>query len=247
MAESAFERISRNIPPETRQFVDKNCAISRQVRHILEHHETIKSQKDLAKALGKKPSEISKWLCGLHNIGLENITKMEAVLGTDIIITPEDSRKKYLREEPMTSQPKLDVEMINYITMRELAFSYHVPEGTEPVDGDKPFQHNLEIAKKVDKSEGSVQVIIILDLKKEVSKKREITGKYATEHIFKVENFKDFITEKKGHVEMDQDLDFTLTGLAYSTVRGLCYQKFYGTRFSSFILPINKPGNLTEK
>ena len=76
-------------------FAEKNLAICHQVRHALRDHPRIKTQKDLALALGKKPSEVSRWLSGAHNIGLENITKMEAALGQDLILTDEQARKKY--------------------------------------------------------------------------------------------------------------------------------------------------------
>ena len=92
MASEIFERLLKEVTPEESQFVEKNVAISRQVRHILAVHPTINSQKALAEALGKEPSEISKWLSGLHNIGLENITKMEVVLGQDIILTDEQAK-----------------------------------------------------------------------------------------------------------------------------------------------------------
>ncbi len=97
MASKIFEELQKKVSPENRQFVDKNLAISRQVRAILANHPRIKTQKDLADALGKEPSEISKWLSGLHNIGLENITKMETVLGQDIILTDEQAREKYVK------------------------------------------------------------------------------------------------------------------------------------------------------
>jgi DNA-binding transcriptional regulator YdaS (Cro superfamily) len=100
MASEIFERLLKEVTPEESQFVEKNVAIGRQVRHILAVHPTINSQKALADALGKEPSEISKWLSGLHNIGLENITKMEVALGRDIILTDEQARERY--EKPAT-------------------------------------------------------------------------------------------------------------------------------------------------
>jgi hypothetical protein len=97
MASEIFERLLKEVTPENSQFVEKNVAISRQVRHIIAVHPTINSQKALAEALGKEPSEISKWLSGLHNIGLENITKMEVALGRDIILTDEQARERYAK------------------------------------------------------------------------------------------------------------------------------------------------------
>jgi hypothetical protein len=108
MASEIFERLLKNIKPENSQFVEKNLAISRQVRHILEVHPTINSQKALAEALGKEPSEISKWLSGLHNIGLENITKMEVALGQDIILTDEQAKKRYEKSATSYQVFKID-------------------------------------------------------------------------------------------------------------------------------------------
>ena len=42
---------------------------------------------EFAKMLGKKPSEVTKWLSGLHNLTLKSITKMEVALDVDLINT----------------------------------------------------------------------------------------------------------------------------------------------------------------
>ena len=42
---------------------------------------------DLAKAMEKNPSEVSKWLTGMHNLTLKSIVKMEIALGIDLIKT----------------------------------------------------------------------------------------------------------------------------------------------------------------
>ena len=43
------------------------------------------TQKDLADKMNKKPSEISKWLKGNHNLTLKTLAKLEAELGEPII------------------------------------------------------------------------------------------------------------------------------------------------------------------
>lgn len=73
-------------PEDVERFVEKNFDISEQVTHLLERKGM--SQKDLAQAIGKSESEISRWLCGTHNLTLRSIAKMEAALGEDIITTP---------------------------------------------------------------------------------------------------------------------------------------------------------------
>ena len=42
-------------------------------------------QKDLANMLGKKESEISKWMRGTHNFTIDTISSIENVLGSPIL------------------------------------------------------------------------------------------------------------------------------------------------------------------
>ncbi len=69
--------------PEIESFVEKNLTITEKVRMAMEA-KNWKSQ-DLAKAMDKSPSEVSKWLSGLHNLTLKSIIKMEIALGVDLI------------------------------------------------------------------------------------------------------------------------------------------------------------------
>ena len=85
--------IRSRIKPEQRIYVSKNLEISEQIIHHLKQKGW--SQKEFAEKLGKEPSEISKWLSGLHNLTLQSITKMESVFGEDIITTPLEACEKY--------------------------------------------------------------------------------------------------------------------------------------------------------
>ena len=80
---NAFERILARAPDTTKRNVEKNIAIANRIIEILRGQG--KTQRDLARAMGKSESEISKWLTGLHNLELRTIYKIEAVLGEDII------------------------------------------------------------------------------------------------------------------------------------------------------------------
>ncbi len=90
---SVLSDIRSRIKPENKAFVRKNLEISNQIQAILD--EKGWSQKDFAQKLGKHESEVSKWLSGLHNLTLESIAKMEAVLESDIITTPLQACSKY--------------------------------------------------------------------------------------------------------------------------------------------------------
>ncbi len=86
-------RLRARIKPENRRFVRKNVDIAQQVRAILK--EKGMTQEDLARLLEKQPSEVSKLISGLHNLTLESITKMEAVLDADIILTPQRAKEQF--------------------------------------------------------------------------------------------------------------------------------------------------------
>lgn len=81
------------VPAENKLFVSKNLDISQQIFAILE--EKGWSQSDLAKRLGKHKSDVSRMLSGLQNLTLKTITKLEAILETDIILTPMKAEQKF--------------------------------------------------------------------------------------------------------------------------------------------------------
>lgn len=90
---AVISRLRERVKPENKIFVEKNLQISRQISHLL--FQKGWSQKAFAQKLDKKDSEVSKWLTGLHNLTLQSISKMEAVLGAEILITPLEACEKY--------------------------------------------------------------------------------------------------------------------------------------------------------
>jgi len=79
-----FDKLLERVPPETKLMVSKSFDISERILDILD--EKGMTQKDLANILGKRESEISKWMKGTHNFTLETISKIELALGETIII-----------------------------------------------------------------------------------------------------------------------------------------------------------------
>lgn len=121
-------RIRTRIKPENRAFIKKNLAIAEQVNSILRQRGW--NQKIFAEKLEKETSEVSKWLSGLHNLTLQSITKMESVLGEDIITTPLEASEKY-RE-------------IQYIVFKVYARPNEV--GSE---GNQDYSENASIENKI--------------------------------------------------------------------------------------------------
>lgn len=71
------------VSPEVRRRVDLTFLIVDRIHSILE--EKGLKQKDFASMLGKKESEISKWMRGTHNFTIDTITSIENALGTPIL------------------------------------------------------------------------------------------------------------------------------------------------------------------
>lgn len=91
--------------PEIEAYVEKNLEISERVHHILE--EKGWTQADLAKAMEKSTSEVSKWLTGLHNLTLKSIVKMEMALGQKIIFTEAQKDYQYVYLGKIYENPEL--------------------------------------------------------------------------------------------------------------------------------------------
>lgn len=83
---SLFEDIIGETPKDVNKFVGKAMDIADQIVALLKAKGL--TQRQLSQLLGKRESEISKWLSGTHNFTLETISKIEAVLDDDIIIAP---------------------------------------------------------------------------------------------------------------------------------------------------------------
>lgn len=75
--------LEENQNPEIDRFIERNLEITQKVCSILKQRNIRK--KEFAKMLGKKPSEITKWLSGLHNLTLKSITKMEVALDVNLM------------------------------------------------------------------------------------------------------------------------------------------------------------------
>ena len=80
---SIIEARRAKVSPEVRRRVDLSFLIVDRIHNILE--EKGLKQKDLANMLGKKESEISKWMRGTHNFTIDTITSIENALDASIL------------------------------------------------------------------------------------------------------------------------------------------------------------------
>ena len=87
--------LEKNSNPEIDKLVEKNLAIANKIHDMLKERGL--KPADLARMLDKKPSEISKWLTGSHTFTTKTITKIETVLGDDIIHIEPQKEFVYLK------------------------------------------------------------------------------------------------------------------------------------------------------
>lgn len=78
-----MDSIRETTAPEVNKQVDLCVAIVNRVYALME--EKGMKQRDLANALGKTETEVSRWLSGTHNLTIATIAKMAVVLGDNII------------------------------------------------------------------------------------------------------------------------------------------------------------------
>jgi hypothetical protein len=140
------------------------------------------------------------------------------------------------------AKKKFDIGKVDYLDIRDLTFTYSMPEESGiPEKQENSTQYTLEIVKMFSLEQEIIRLVFSIHLQTMLPDAKEIKGLYTTEHLFHVNDLSGWINKTEDHFEVNNDVEDTLTGLAYSTVRGLLHQKFNGTWFADFILPVTKP------
>lgn len=85
---ATLESIRQETPAYIKREIDLSFYIVDKIAEILQLRGM--TQKDLANLLGKKESEISKWMTGTHNFTLRSIAKIENALKVSIFDFEKD-------------------------------------------------------------------------------------------------------------------------------------------------------------
>lgn len=105
MSSKVLEKIQNRIPSFKKRMMEISFDITAQIYEYMKNGNNM-TQKELAKKLNKKESEISKWLTGGHNFTIETIAKIEEVLNQKILVVPmfaqEDLGIKYSSSKTVT-------------------------------------------------------------------------------------------------------------------------------------------------
>ena len=91
------EEIKKMITPERREQSKKRMLLATRIDDKV--RERGLSNQEFAYMMGKKPSEISKWLSGTHNFTTETLWEIERVLNIQLVAGPiSPSREQELNE-----------------------------------------------------------------------------------------------------------------------------------------------------
>ncbi|MDO4309271.1 MAG: helix-turn-helix transcriptional regulator [Prevotella sp.] len=79
----SFDDMLANTSPVIQQEVAMGFAVSNRIYELMTQRGLTKIQ--FAKALGKKPSEVTKWLSGQHNFTLRTLAMLSTYFGEPLI------------------------------------------------------------------------------------------------------------------------------------------------------------------
>lgn len=93
-----LEELVNRITPEEQARTDAQMAVSAKIYSALKAKGW--TQTDLARALGKQVSVISKWLSGTHNFTIDTLTDIEGVLRIRLLDLENHSKRgKYKKAD----------------------------------------------------------------------------------------------------------------------------------------------------
>ncbi len=82
-AKNAYRKMLASVPADIKAEIDLSFAISDRIDELM--RERGLSKKQFADALGRRPSEITKWLSGQHNFTLSTIAMISTFFGQPIV------------------------------------------------------------------------------------------------------------------------------------------------------------------
>jgi transcriptional regulator with XRE-family HTH domain len=87
-----IDELLQGINPNEEEKIEKRMLLAARIEDVLK--EKGLKKKDFAEALGKTPSEITKWLSGTHNFTCDTLFDIERVL--NIVLVKLDSKQQVI-------------------------------------------------------------------------------------------------------------------------------------------------------
>lgn len=90
-ANNLFEKYLERVDPEIRNEVSLNIDIANRIYDLIKKKGM--TQREFAALMGKRESEVSRWLSGTRGFTTNTLAKISAVLGEPIVKVPEASEQ----------------------------------------------------------------------------------------------------------------------------------------------------------
>ena len=91
---SLFDQCVANVAPEVMKEVSLNVDIANRIYDLLKEKKM--TQREFAALMGKRESEISRWLTGSHGFTTTTLAKIAAVLGEPIVMVKKGPQVQYV-------------------------------------------------------------------------------------------------------------------------------------------------------
>ncbi len=148
----------------------------------------------------------------------------------------------------MSGSSKFDVSKVHLIGLIPINFSvYNDKENPLSSDSIENFEYNFETDVAYNTEEKLFKIKIEAKIEVEADEKWAGNAGADIEYdfIFCVDNFEDFISNnKKNETVIDDLIVVTLTGISFSTMRGLVIARSGGTIIENSIFPVIDPKDL---
>ena len=115
-----FEECLRGVSPEVREEVRLNIDIANRIYDLLKAKKM--TQREFAALMGKRESEISRWLTGSHGFTTTTLAKIAAVLGEPIVEVKRRPETKYVYVPLNLFVAPSDVRSDNYVGTRQVSY-----------------------------------------------------------------------------------------------------------------------------
>lgn len=140
-------------------------------------------------------------------------------------------------------------EKLSIISFKLIKGQVEAPEEfiVENVEGHH-LENNLELGFNLQDKLIKVDYTIDITTESKGKNKNEAKGSFHFVFIFSVENLEELaILNEKKMIDLNGSLGNALSGITYSTSRGILLTRLQGTPFQNFILPVINPNNLLAK
>lgn len=125
-------------------------------------------------------------------------------------------------------------------------FDFHIDADQEYVDQPKKVQGveltvGKEIAYNLDKGMSRYRLFIESEGMDKKGLSLGLRCRIALEFHFQISSIEKYVREVSGSSKIDIALGYTLMSIAYSTARGILFEKTIGSYFKGIILPVVDP------